>query len=265
MEQLLNLSTTNSKFQDIKFGDTFPMKSIDIKPQIGTHEHTSIASETLASTQKTCTTKESPKNAPSIATTLKTQESQASEGYSHTNTVQDKLTKILPTEKDNELDVYITPVTSASNSVSVLTYKPRKSTNDETCVTVHKWVDHSRIGTPVPLKQQLTKLYYCDKCPKSFKNKVYFQKHMSCLCPGLSEPECLKCKYCDKLYCQDKNYRQHLSTHDGINRFTCKRCGEKFMTDTEVMKHRKLYCTKTHEHYTHICQMENKFQSTSVL
>ena len=122
MEQLLNLSTTNSKFQDIKFGDNFPMKSIDIKPQIGTHEHTSIASETLASTQKTCTTKESPKNAPSIATTLKTQESQASEGYSHTNMVQDKLTKILPTEKDNELDVYITPVTSASNSVSVLTY-----------------------------------------------------------------------------------------------------------------------------------------------
>ena len=187
---------------DELFGDNFPIVSIDIKPQIVTHEHTPTPAETLATIHKTCTNKECPKN----ATTLNTQESQALEGHSHTNTVQDKLTKILPTEKDDKLEVFIPPVTSTSNLVSVLTYKSRQRTNDKTSVTVHKWVDQSRLGTPVPLKQQLSNLYYCDKCPKSFKDKVYFGKHMSRLCPGLSEPECLKCKYCDKLYRQDKNY-----------------------------------------------------------
>ena len=67
---------------------------------------------------------------------------------------------------------------------------------------------------------------------------------MSRLCPALTEIECLKCAHCDKMYRHEKNYQQHLSIHDGIKRFTCGQCGKKFMTDSEVLKHKKLYCTK---------------------
>ena len=227
-------------YNDELFGDNFPIVCIDIEQEIVPHEDTLMPTETLPPKDKTYTTKECTTHVPSTATALSTKESHSTK----TNTIQEKLTNILPAMKHDELEVYIPPVISTSKSLSVLTYKPRETKSEKTSVTVHKWIDQSRIGNPVPSKQQLSNLYYCDKCPKSFKDKVYFRKHMSRLCPGLSEPECLKCKYCDKLYRQDKNYRQHLSTHDGIKRFTCKRCGEKFMTDSEVMKHRKLYCTK---------------------
>ena len=67
---------------------------------------------------------------------------------------------------------------------------------------------------------------------------------MVSLCLGLTNPEVLECKYCGKLYHHKKNYHEHISKHDGIKRFKCRPCGEMFMTDTEVQKHRKLYCTQ---------------------
>ena len=84
---------------DELFGDNFPVVSININPQTVGHEHTSTPADTLPTVHKTHTMKECPKNVPSIATTSNTQEPHALEQDSHMNTVQDKLTKILPTEK----------------------------------------------------------------------------------------------------------------------------------------------------------------------
>ena len=39
------------------------------------------------------------------------------------------------------------------------------------------------IQGPIPKKDQLDNMFYCDKCPKSFKDKAYCRKHMTRLCP----------------------------------------------------------------------------------
>ena len=97
---------------------------------------------------------------------------------------------------------------------------------------------------PIPKKDQLDNMFYCDKCPKSFKDKAYCRKHMTHLCLALTDMQCLKCPHCDKMYRHDKTYREHFSMNDGIKRFTCGKCGEKFFTDMQVLKHRTLSCAK---------------------
>ena len=149
--------------------------------------------------------------------------------------------KILPTQKPDELQVHIP---QSSTSVSALRYKPRQKKVDRRSVTVHKQIDETTIQGPIPKKEQLDDMFYCDKCPKSFKDKAYCRKHMTRLCPALTDIQCLKCPHCDKMYRHDKNYREHLSIHDGIKRFKCGKCGEKFFTDMQVLKHRTLYCAK---------------------
>ena len=169
------------------------------------------------------------------------QELDASQQHSEPNTIQGKLSKILPTQKPDELQVHIP---QSSTSVSALRYKPRQKKVDRTSVTVHKQIDEMTIQGPIPKKDQLDDMFYCDKCPKSFKDKAYCRKHMTRLCPALTDIQCLKCPHCDKMYRHDKNYREHLSIHDGIKRFKCGKCGEKFFTDMQVLKHRTLCCAK---------------------
>ena len=53
---------------------------------------------------------------------------------------------------------------------------------------------------PIPKEDQLDNMFYCDKCPKSFKDKAYCRKHMTHLCPALTDMQCLKCPHCDKMY-----------------------------------------------------------------
>ena len=212
-------------YNDEIFGDNFPIVSIDINPDT----HMSTDAESL------------PHVHASFASDKTTQESDL-QVHSQGNTIEQKLKKIVPAETPDELQVHIPP--STAKSTSALVYHSRKCTRDKTSITVHKVLDESKVGAPIPAQQQLGNLYYCDKCPKSFRDKVYFRKHVTRLCPALTTLECLKCKYCDKMYCHEKNYRAHLSVHDGIKRFTCKPCGESFLTDGEVSKHRKLYCTQ---------------------
>ena len=63
---------------------------------------------------------------------------------------------------------------------------------------------------------------------------------------------CLKCPHCEKMYHHDKNYYEHLSLQDRIKRFKCGKCNDKFFTDKEVLKHRKLYGTKKWMLYTYV-------------
>ena len=91
----------------------------------------------------------------------------------------------------------------------------------------------------IPKNDQLDNMFYCDKCPKSFKAKAYCWKHMTRLCLALTDMQRLKCPHCDKMYWHDKNYCEHLSLHDGIKRFKFEKCSEKFFTDMQVLKHRK--------------------------
>ena len=208
-------------YDDELFGNKLPIVSIDIKQEI---------KEEIIPDDDTPT-----------PTTSNHQEVHASQQHSDPNTIQGKLSKILPTQKPDELQVHIP---QSSSSVSALRYKPRQKKVNRTSVTVHKQIDEMMVQGPIPKKDQLDNMFYCDKCPKSFKDKAYCRKHMTRLCPALTDMQRLKCPHCDKMYRHDKNYREHLSIHDGIKRFTCGKCGEKFFTDMQVLKHRTLSCTK---------------------
>ena len=208
-------------YDDELFGNKLPIVSIDIKQEI---------KEEIIPDDDTPT-----------PTTSNHQELHASQQYSDPNTIQGKLSKILPTQKPDELQVHIP---QSSSSVSALRYKPRQKKVNRTSVTVHKQIDEMMVQGPIPKKDQLNNMFYCDKCPKSFKDKAYCRKHMTRLCPALTDMQRLKCPHCDKMYRHDKNYREHLSIHDGIKRFTCGKCGEKFFTDMQVLKHRTLSCAK---------------------
>ena len=208
-------------YDDELFGDKLPIVSIDIKQEI---------KEEIIPDEHTPT-----------PTTSNHQELDASQQHSEPNTIQGELSKILPTQKPDKLQVHIP---QSSTSVSALRYKPRQKKVDRRSVTVHKQIDETMIQGPIPKKDQLDDMFYCDKCPKSFKDKAYCQKHMTHLCAALTDIQCLKYPHCDKMYRHDKNYHEHLSIHDGIKRFTCGKCGEKFFTDIQVLKHRRLSCAR---------------------
>ena len=65
---------------------------------------------------------------------------------------------------------------------------------------------------------------------------------MTRLCEKLTNPQMLKCKYCENLFKHENHYLDHLSTHDGKKRRECKKCGQKFAMENQLTCHRKLYC-----------------------
>ena len=59
------------------------------------------------------------------------------------------------------------------------------------------------------------------------------------LCEYLENPEIIKCKVCGKLFQHEKRYKDHLSSHDGIRQFKCQKCSEKFLRESQLIKHRR--------------------------
>ena len=90
-------------YDDELFGNKLPIVSIDIKKEI---------KEEIIPDDDTPT-----------PTTSNHQELHASQQHSEPNTIQGKLSKILPTQKPDELQVHIP---QSSSSVSALRYKPRQ-------------------------------------------------------------------------------------------------------------------------------------------
>ena len=95
-------------YDDELFGNKLPIVSIDIKQEI---------KEEIIPDDDTPT-----------PTTSNHQELHASQQYSDPNTIQGKLSKILPTQKPDELQVHIP---QSSSSVSALRYKPRQKRSIE--------------------------------------------------------------------------------------------------------------------------------------
>ena len=163
---------------DELFGNSYPAVAIDIKPQILSNQRLSRTTDILPTVyRKPSTNKKHTSNVTSIfhSRPSNTEESKMQDMKSETNTVEQKLTKIVPQKKSDELEVYIPPIPGTSKSVSAMMYKMRKRKEDQNVVTVHKAIDRSKIGPPVPTKDQLANFYYCDKCPKSFKDMYYFR------------------------------------------------------------------------------------------
>ena len=95
-------------YDDELFGNKLPIVSIDIKQEI---------KEEIIPDDDTPT-----------PTTSNHQQLHASQQYSDPNTIQGKLSKILPTQKPDELQVHIP---QSSSSVSALRYKPRQKRSIE--------------------------------------------------------------------------------------------------------------------------------------
>ena len=145
-----------------------------------------------------------------------------------------------------ELDVFIPPAAGGITKLKQsMIYRHRDRMPGKETVTVQQTPSiTSQVGAPVPAEHQMGDRYYCDKCQKSFKDLNYFQRHMTRLCEKLTNPEMLKCKYCDKLFKHENRYLDHLSTHDGKKRHQCRQCGQRFAMETQLTCHRKLYCAQ---------------------
>ena len=97
------------------------------------------------------------------------QEPDASQQHSDPNTIQGKLSKILPTQKPDELQVHIP---QSSSSVSALRYKPRQKKVDRTNVIVHKQIDEMMIQGPIPKKTNKTICFTVTSVQKVSKTKL---------------------------------------------------------------------------------------------
>ena len=128
-----------------------------------------------------------------------------------------------------------------------MVYRTRERMKGKQIVNVQQKPDSlltESAGLPVPPVQQLDNRYYCDKCNNSFKDLKYFRRHMKRLCPHLTNPEMLKCPYCEKLYRHENRYLDHLSTHDGKLRRQCRQCGQRFAMENQLTRHRKFHCVQ---------------------
>ena len=96
-------------YDDELFGDKLPIVSIDIKQEI---------KEEIIPDEHTPT-----------PMTSNHQEHDTSQQHSEPNTIQGKLSNILPTQKPDKLQVHIP---QSSSSVSALRYKPRQKKVDRT-------------------------------------------------------------------------------------------------------------------------------------
>ena len=130
--------------------------------------------------------------------------------------VLSKIHTIIPESSASELQVYIPASTGLTQSQSVLRYRQRQRLQDKKIVRVKRSVDTKAIVPPVPATEQIDGYYYCDKCNKRFKDKVYFCTHLRRLCEAIKEPEAIKCLKCDKLFRHYKSFKQHKQVHDHI-------------------------------------------------
>ena len=153
--------------------------------------------------------------------------------------VQSKIDTIVPESSAPELQVYIPASTALTQSQSVLHYRQRQRLQDKKIVRVKRSVDTKAIAPPVPATKQIDGYYYCDKCNKRFKDKVYFRTHLKRLCEALEQPEAIKCPKCDKLFRHYKSFKQHKQVHDHIKRYKCRKCGEYFLMQWQLEQHRK--------------------------
>ena len=150
----------------------------------------------------------------------------------------------IPSTAPSELTVHMPAVTVKTQSEMAMEYRARKRMKEKEVVSVEQQVQKEKIRPPVPVSEQLDQYYYCDKCDKRFRSKNYFRMHMTRLCKALENPQVLMCKTCGKMFKHEKNYKSHLGVHDGVKRFTCSRCGQKFVHNSELLKHRT-YCRGT--------------------
>ena len=57
------------------------------------------------------------------------------------------------------------------------------------------------------------------------------------LCEYFENPEVIKYKVCGKLFRHEKSYKDCVGSHDGIRQFKCRKYGEKFPCESQLIKH----------------------------
>ncbi|CAG5120376.1 unnamed protein product [Candidula unifasciata] len=111
------------------------------------------------------------------------------------------------------------------------------------------------------MRSEDSKMYICDQCPKQFKQKLSFQRHLrthseekpyACMeCPkrfarsgGLrrhmithTQEKPFVCSICGKACSQMGNLRIHMQIHKGCSLVQCKLCGENFPYKNNLQEH----------------------------
>jgi len=78
------------------------------------------------------------------------------------------------------------------------------------------------------------KIYDCEICGLSYKDRGYYIKHLNFHHNG-KKP--YTCEVCDKSYLQRSHLRDHMSLHTGEKRFQCEVCDKSFRQSKSYKEH----------------------------
>ena len=110
------------------------------------------------------------------------------------------------------------------------------------------------------------RIYFCDKCQKSFSSKTVLSEHKSRVHPQ----QHLSCSYCGRAFGSAKNLKSHEFRHTGEKPFKCSQCEyvcvNKSMLNSHVKRHSsKATAIKSRSQTReHICDTCGKVFKTTV-
>jgi KRAB domain-containing zinc finger protein len=85
--------------------------------------------------------------------------------------------------------------------------------------------------------QNATKMYSCDKCPKSFKEIEHLKKHLFRHL-GIKS---FSCTLCPARFAVKSGLESHMTTHTNEKKFQCKICDSKFTKNQTLNMHMKIH------------------------
>jgi len=96
--------------------------------------------------------------------------------------------------------------------------------------------EHTMIHHPDSLPEDMTKIFICDICSKSFGCKSYLTKHIS---REHRRDKVYNCDQCSYETVQCTAFKEHLRTHTGERPFACHMCNKTFIRKSHMNKHIK--------------------------
>ena len=114
--------------------------------------------------------------------------------------------------------------------------KPLKRIFSEDQYMTNKTTSISNESNPVTEKS-LGSRFKCKECGRSFKRKVYLQRHER----THTGERPFSCEICSATFAQSANLWYHMKTHTGVTPYQCEICSRQFRSSSHLKRHMRLH------------------------
>ena len=130
---------------------------------------------------------------------------------------------------------------SSSKSTPTSLHEFKRRRPQKPIIVVEQNIDTTNIPGPVDSSQRKAHFFYCSRCSFHTKDRTYLRRHDTRQCPFLTTVERLICpeEGCGAQFIHDNNYNDHISSHTGVCKWECDRCGKKYMLQNQYARHIK--------------------------